>query len=336
METAELGGAAAGRKHEHGLSRRAGLAHHVDAVGRHDEEIAVREKVAVGVGALPVPEDARERARCLLHDPAQPIVRAPRGRDEEAHAEPAQRAQRAREPLVVLVAELVDRVLAAKDDGDARARECGDGGRHRAPQLGQALCREAVRRGERREYVGSPQSIVLRHPDHVGRAEPGLGILHHDRESCRARPSPQRPHVRDAAASERDGDIGPRRGKLRARLPEALRRRHRRPGRAEPPDPPRLDPLHLVVEAQRFRHAPRLYIHAGHAAGDEPPPHAGKRAAADLVCLDIPHHEVFLSAVGAQVESLWVAGRRRPLQPRAASRRDVRCPSASTRSTGAS
>ena len=55
------------------------------------------------------------------------------------------------------------------------------------------------------EHVGPTQSIVLRHPDHVGRAEPGLGILHHDGESCRSRPSPQRPHVRDAAASERDG-----------------------------------------------------------------------------------------------------------------------------------
>jgi Mitochondrial fission ELM1 len=45
----------------------------------------------------------------------------------------------------LIVAELVDRVLAAKDDGDARERECGDGGRHRAPQLGLALCGEAVR-----------------------------------------------------------------------------------------------------------------------------------------------------------------------------------------------
>jgi len=92
METAELAGATARRKHEHGLSRRARLAHHVDAVGGYDEEIAVREEVAVGVGALPVPEDAREGARCLLDNPAQPVVRAPGWCDEEAHAEPPERA----------------------------------------------------------------------------------------------------------------------------------------------------------------------------------------------------------------------------------------------------
>ena len=261
------------------------------------------EKIAVRIGPLPVPQDAREVAGRGLDHIKQALVRAPRRRDQEADAKRAERFQRACKARVVLVAELVDRILAPEDHAHPRARQRRNRRRNRLAQLLDTGGRKAVRRRQRREDVVPAQAVVVGHPDHVGRPEPGLGVLHHHAEHLRSRPSAQRPHVGNAAAPQRDGDIRPGRRKTRAGLTEALGRIDRRPGGTEAPYPLGRDVLHLIVETQGGSDAFRLHIHPGLAGGDDPRPQPRQGAANRIESVRAERHQDLLSGGRERVES---------------------------------
>ncbi len=186
--------------------------------------------------------------------------------------------QRRGEACVVLGAKLVDLVLAAEDDGDARPRQRGDVGWQLLAQAREPLGGEAVRRGERGDDVRPAQAIVLRHPDDVGDTQPRAVVEHDDGERLGRAPA-QRAHVGHAqlrpSAMATSGHGG---AKMRAGFAEALRRGDRPPRRQQLEDALRTHRLHLVVETERIGDAARLRVHAGGARGEDPRAAARERA----------------------------------------------------------